>query len=193
METRLKDQKVTLLPLDYTKLVAEVVYTQFAEVFDAFHAEKRVAPKVVARGSLGPSEIILALSFEKPNSIAAVTTYASVDYDPKASLPKAEELLGACLDALGAYLEGFLNKMDLDRANHFFEGQWDLFSDIAHEWTEVSVDGRKVFLRVDRANLGLDELTDAWLEANDPKQKLKANETHTATENLFVTGKRVKH
>lgn len=162
--------KGTDLPADYTAMVAEV----FRSNFDAGlrRLEKiRPKPRFSALGSIYPDEIVLSVSLTHEGEIGATTVHASCDFDPKASSPKAEQLLAICVDALGGFYSQFLDPKHPELISQLAEGSLAALEGVPFTWTEVEVERRKVYLKVDRSNPLLEKMTDQWLEQNDPKLK----------------------
>lgn len=138
-------QKATSLPSDYTKVVKEVFETQFKDSIQN--------KQFTIEGKIWPDEILFAASLGSTGSLKAVTVFCSVDFDPNASLPTAEELLAACVDVCGHFFQ------------HFFQENPDPIDLRPLVWTPYEWSGRTAFVRVDQSNLQLDQMTEEWLNS----------------------------
>ena len=101
-------KKSALLPVDYTKLVKQVLTTTFAEGLERL-GKIKPDPSIEVQGEIFPDEIVVVASLHHGAKLAATSVYASVAFDPKASSPTAEELLAACVDAIGGFFQEFLS------------------------------------------------------------------------------------
>ena len=52
--------------------------------------------------------MLLSVSLLFPKQLKAVTAHASCDFDPTASSPKIDEVLGTCLDATGGLIHDLI-------------------------------------------------------------------------------------
>ena len=90
------------LPVDYIKMITEV----FSSNFDAgIQALQKLTPGKLgfsATGAVYLDEVVLCISLLEEDQLAATSVYASTDFDPKASAPTVQDLLAACVDAIGA-------------------------------------------------------------------------------------------
>jgi len=161
--------KGTELPLDYLKMVKELLENHFAEQLKTL-SEKTATTQFHSFGSIHTDEILLGVSLLQEKQITSTSFYASCDFDPTASSPKAEDLLACCLDALGSLLaEIFDFEKYPNRIEHLTSHSLSSMENVPFEWTPMTVNKRKVFLRVDRSNPLLENLTDVWLKKNDPE------------------------
>lgn len=164
------------LPADFTEMVREVFTTNFDREMKKLAAVK-ADPVFSSKGEIFPNEIVLSVTLGHEGQIAATTVYASVDFDPKASSPTAEDLLGACIDALGAVFSQILADESLSALEN-----------VPYEWTKLEIEKHHIFVKIDKSNPALDEMADDWLAKNDPKSLEEDEEEQKETEKLFVTG-----
>jgi hypothetical protein len=183
------DSRHSELPLDYTQMVTEVFISNFADSVESMKLSP--APVFIAKGEIYSDEIVVHISLVQEGRLAGTTAYASSDFDPKASSPSVEDLLGLCVDALGDLFQRLFelaqksgtpalvlesNLQDLG------EGQGGL----PLEWTQVEVAKRKIHLKLDRANPALDQAADQWLAKNDPEFLKNEEKNLKDAEKLFV-------
>jgi hypothetical protein len=176
------------LPIDYLKMVNEV----FSSNFDAglkIYGEILPHPQFEVQGEIFSDEIVLAVSLTNEGQLAATTVYASVDFDPKASAPTVQDLLGACVDAIATVFSGILSPEHPEIIAEVAEGTLSALENVPFHWTKVEANQRELYVKIDRANLSLDSLTDEWLRKNDPNAKERLKEEQEETEKLFITGK----
>lgn len=177
------------LPVDFTKIVKEVYTTNFADGLKALKKVQKAKNSFEVRGAIYVDEIVLGVSLVTEGAMAATTIYCSVDFDPAASTPTAQDLLNICVDAVGSLYGTLLDPAKPDRIENLAAGSFSAFEEIPLEWTKVEFDGRRVYLLVDKSNPTLDEMTDRWLAENDPEAELEEEELEEEAEDLFVTGK----
>lgn len=173
-------------------MVAEVFTTNFDAGLKLLQKLKAGKRHFEVRGDIFADEVILCISLGTSGHLSATSVYASCDFDPKASAPKIEDVLGACVDAIGSVYLELLDPAKPKRVEQVAEDSLAALEGIPYEWTSMKVDRHKIFVRVDKANPALDEMTDLWLKKNDPAFRSKEQEEHEETENLFVTGPKVK-
>ena len=111
-----------------------------------------------------------------------------MDFDPKANLPTAQDLLNVCVDAIAGVFQGLLDPKNKERLEQLTSESLSALEDVPFEWTAVDIEKRKVFVRLDKSNPTLDAMADDWLAKNDPEFKKKEDSEHSETEKLFVTG-----
>jgi hypothetical protein len=181
--------RASALPVDYLQMVRELFTTHFDEGLKAL-AQFKENPEIDARGTIFPDEVILSVSIGHVGHVAATTVHASCDFDPKASVPTAQDLLSACVDALGGIFEILLDPKHPARLEQLAAESLTAFENIPFEWAAYNVDRYKVFLKVDKANPKLDELADDFLRKNDPDLVEREKHEEEETEKLFVTGKK---
>jgi hypothetical protein len=63
---------------------------------------------------------------------------------------------------------------------------------VPFDWTEMESDQKRIFVKIDKANLEVDAMTEHWLEKHDPDFKEKVEEEQKKTESLFFTGPKSK-
>lgn len=166
--------KPTDLPVDFTRMVSDVLTSGFEEGLKAL--EKIGTPAQFAVfGHLYGDEIVLGASLTFGERLAATTGYASVDFDPAASSPTVEDLLSLCVDGLGALFNVLLDPKNTERLEQLSADSLGALEGIPFQWSAVEIHKRPVHLLVDKANLSLDKATDDWLAKNDPDHgKLEA-------------------
>lgn len=206
METRKNSAKPTTrlsksaeLPVDYTRVVREVYTTNFdeglqklAELQAVDASGKKPISRFEVRGAIFGDEIVISVSLLTEEQIAGTTVHASVDFDPKASSPTAQDLLNVCVDAVGSIFATLLDAEKTETVEKIASGSLAAFNEVPLEWTKVEFDGRRVWLMVDRSNPTLDEMTDRWLAENDPQLHAEEDEYEEETKDLFMTGKNPK-
>jgi hypothetical protein len=181
----------TALPVDYTRMVTEVFTTNFDEGLKALHRYK-TNPRFEVSGGIFPDEILLSIALVHEGHLAATTAHASVDFDPKASAPSVPDVLAVCVDALGALFDKLLDPKDKAQLEALAQESLSAFDGIPFEWTPVQFDKHRVFLRVDKSNPKLDEMTDEWLLRNDPEALERERREQELVQKRFVTGERAK-
>lgn len=182
----------TLIPQDYSKMVVEVFTNTFAEglsILGQFLDE----PFFDVNGYIYSDEIVLAVSLLSKGKISATTVYSSCDFDPKASSPSAEDLLGVSVDAIGGIYNEFFESGDAKKIEQLTSSTLSSFKEIPFDWTELTVNKRKVFLKVDKSNPKLDQMADDYLLQNDPNLKSEADKNEEDAEDLIVTGRPKKN
>src|SRR4051794_22159178 len=92
--------KPTPLPVDYLRMVSTVFTTNFDAPLKAFAKLKEQPVRFEASGNVYGDKIVLCVSLHTAGELAATSVYASSDFDPKASSPTVQDLLGACVDGL---------------------------------------------------------------------------------------------
>jgi len=181
--------KSTPLPLDYLKMVNDVFTANFEPGLKKLAALKK-KPRLDTNGEIHSDEIRMTVTLSSQEEIAATSVHASCDFDPKASSPTAQDLLGACVDAIGYILGELLNPDQPKQLKSLAEGSIGELENVPLEWTQVELDRFKVFLRVDKTNPRLDQMADDWLAKNDPEFEERNAREQAETEELFVTGAR---
>lgn len=175
------------LPIDFLKMVTEVFTNNFSSGLKRLSKVKK-GPKFVVSGEIFPNEIVLSVSVVFEGELAATTAYASIDFDPKASSPKAEDCLSACIDAVGGLYQHLLVQGSDGQIEAFADESLAAFEDIPFEWAVLEVERFKVYLKVDKSNPSLDNMADDWLQKNDPDLKKWEDEQEEETKSMFVTG-----
>ncbi|MFL5812398.1 MAG: hypothetical protein ACJ763_02375 [Bdellovibrionia bacterium] len=184
--------KFSELPVDYVKMVNEVFATNFDEGLKALAKINPAPAHFTTTGRIYIDELIVCVSLLHEGQMAATSVYASCDYDPKASAPTIQDLLAACVDAIGAVYSQLLSPENPEIIEQLANESLSAMENIPFEWAELKVERYKVYLKVDKANPMLDQMADAWLEKNDPEIRAEHEEEEKETENLFVTGPKRK-
>jgi hypothetical protein len=100
--------KSSRLPPDVLKMSREVFEAHFDEFLKGVRAEVGREAGFQVHGEIFPDEILMALTLAHPDIASSTTAYASADFDPAASSPKAEDLISSCVDALGAVFQAMV-------------------------------------------------------------------------------------
>ncbi len=180
------------LPVDFTKIVRDVYTTNFADGTKLLKKFQKAKNSFDIRGAIFADEIVLAVSLITEGQMAATTIHGSVDFDPKASTPTAQDLLAVCVDAVGSLFGTLLDPTKPEQIELLASGSSEVYDELPLEWTKVEFEGRRVYLLVDRSNPTLDEMTDRWLAENDPDAELEEEEYDEETGDNFMTGKNRK-
>lgn len=168
-------------------MVREVFRTHFDAGLKSLSQFKK-DPDFEAAGFVFNNEIVLAVSLLMKDQMAATTVHASCDFDGKASAPTAPEILGLCVDALGSVFSQLFDPEKPDRIESLAGESLSAMEDIPFEWTPLTVEGRKIWLKVDKSNPKLDQMAEDWLDKHDPDRIEREKIEHKKTEKLFVTG-----
>jgi hypothetical protein len=193
METRKNETgKFSELPVDFLNMVNEIFTSNFDPGLQALEKLTEARPYFQSIGRIYANEIVLCVSLMQEGVLAATSVYASCDFDPKASSPTAEDLLNACVDATGAIFGNLLNPENPDGIEQIADESLGAMKNIPFEWTQVEIERHRIYLKVDKANPELDQLTDDWLAKNDPHHKEAAKDEEEEVKKLFVTGEEAK-
>lgn len=176
------------LPSDFTQMVRDVYTKNFTEGLQALEKVAQGKPGFEARGIIYSDEIVLGVSLGIEGQLAATTVYCSVDFDPKASTPKAEDLLSLCVDAIGSFFDQFLDPKKPELLEQLASGTLGAMEDVPFDWTQLEFEKKRLYLKVDKANPKLDAMTDDWLAKNDPEFQAEEKELEEESSKLFVTG-----
>jgi hypothetical protein len=180
------------LPAAYVKSVRDVFATNFSDGLKALAKHQKAKSSFEVRGGIFIDEIVLAISLVTEAQIAATTIHCSVDFDPKASSPTAQDLLNICVDAVGSLFATMLDPTKPETIEQLAAGTLAAFEEIPLEWAKVDFEGRRVYLLVDKSNPTLDEMADQWLKKNDPLAREEEEEYEEDTKDLFVTGAKAR-
>lgn len=180
--------KPSPLPSDYTKMVAEVFTANFDGGLKALKKNGHKAEFRVT-GNVFTDEVALAISLVIEGQLAATTVHASIDFDPRASSPTVQDLLGLCVDASGTLFGQLLDPKSPARIEQVASQSLGSLEKVPFDWTALELEKRKVYLKIDKSNPDLDRAADDWLEKHDPGHKQRLAEEAQETEKLFVTGK----
>ena len=183
--------KPSPLPIDYLNMISEVFATNFDQGLKIF-SETRPNPRFEARGEITSNEVVVAVSLVNDHHLATTTVYASCDFDPKASAPSAQDLLEACIDAIGTIFGSLLVPEHPETITLLAEESLSAMENVPFHWTLIESNQYKIYVKLDKANLLLDELADDWLEKHDPQIKEKDLKTQKEVEDLFFTGPKSK-
>jgi len=158
-------------------MVQDVMRATFEERLAVHKADADVS------GEVYPDEIVLTVAAVPvgQQALSAFSVHASVDFDPLASSPKAEDLLRFCVDAVGDVFKAVIDQ-EPGLALSDLRG-------VPLEWDSVEISKRKVYLKVDRSNPKLDRMADDWLAKNDPKWKETEELEDSESSQKFVTGR----
>ncbi len=180
------------LPLDYTKNVREVYTTNFDAGMKLLKKFQKVKNSFDVRGAIFPDEIVLSVSLVSDGQISATTVHCSMDFDPKASSPTAQDVLNICVDACGSIFGMLLDTDKPEAVEKLAGGSLSALKDIPLEWTKIDFENHRVWILVDKSNPNLDEMADKWLAENDPELHSEEDEYEEETKELFVTGSKAK-
>lgn len=183
--------KGAALPPDYTEMVKEVLTAHFEAALKALAAVK-AGPRFGVSGAIFPDEILLSVSLAHEGALAATTVHASCDFDPTASAPKAEDLLAACVDAVGSVFASFLVADDAEKLEMLAGESLAAMEGVPFDWEPMDVNKRQIHLRVDKSNPAIETLADRWLAENDPDLEKREEEERRQMEKLILTPDRAK-
>lgn len=177
------------LPHEFIQMVKDVYNTNFAEGLKAVEKVAEAKPYFEARGMIYADEIVLGVSLCIEKQLAATTVYCSVDFDPKASAPKAEDLLAVCVDAVGAFFDQFMDPKRKELLEQLAAGTLSAFGDdVPYEWTKLEFEKQRVWMKVDKANPQLETDADAFLAKHDPEFREEEDELEEEAKEMFFTG-----
>jgi hypothetical protein len=192
MEQRRPSQsKSSPLPADYLEMVNEVFTSHFDVGLKAL-SQFLPNPYFFAHGEVFSNEIVIAISLMSDAQIAATTLYASCDFDPKASAPTVQDLLAACVDAIGSFFGTLISPDVPENLAKLADESLSSLENIPFQWTAMESDGKQIFIKIDKSNPKIDELADDWLFKNDPELKKIENENQKKVESRFFTGPKSK-
>jgi len=189
VKTKTRLSRAAELPHDFTKIVKEVYTTNFTAGLKLFTDETKAKSLFDVRGAIFANEVVLGVALVSEGVMPATTIHCSVDFDPAASTPTAQDILAICVDAIGSLYATLLDAEKPERVKRFAAGELDTFEEVPLEWTKIEFDGRRVWLLVDKTNPTLDEMTDQWLAKNDPNADLEEDAFEDEAKDLFMTGK----
>jgi hypothetical protein len=127
------------LPLDYTKMIREVIEAQFKA--------QTKGKKVVIEGFIYLEEVCLRIGFQSDTGIHQVNFEASVDYSMKQKNVLGQ--LNKALDGLGSLM------------SQYFEADGDI--EVPKEWHPFELDGTPVFMKVSTDNTDLEDAAEEFL------------------------------
>lgn len=138
---RLKtSQKKTDFPVDYKKLVKDVIQKNFKA-----HVKGKT---VLVEGSIYSEEVTLRIGIQEKNTLAQMNFEASVGHSMKAK--NIMDQLYLALDGLGAMME------------QYFTAKGDI--DLPTKWTEFTLDNKPVYLQTSTENSELEAQADEILK-----------------------------
>jgi hypothetical protein len=156
--------KSSSLPVDYLKMVNEVLTGHFEAGLKTYHQYKP-DPYFDTHGQIFSDEIVVSVSLAHPGHLAATTVYASCDFDSKASAPTVEDLLNVCVDAIGTVFSQLLDIENPDQLKNIARDSLSSLENMPFQWTEMEINQRSVFLKIDKSNPKLDEMAENWLKS----------------------------
>lgn len=159
-------QKPTSLPQDYLKMTQEVFTLHFQEGLKALAALK-AHPYFEVTGQIYPDEVLLCVSLHHEGTISATTVYASCDFDPLASSPTLEELLARCVDAAGFLFGQLLDPKHPEKLGELVQDSLSALKDVPFQWAKMEMNSHTVFIKIDKSNPKIDQMTDDWLTKKD--------------------------
>jgi hypothetical protein len=180
--------KSTDLPHDFRKMVREVFATQFDETLQAIKKHRGEEAEFEIFGAIFADEIRLTACLSSDGHGLPTSVHASADFDPKASSPTAEDIIGACVDGVGSIFQQLTEDLTKERIDELFGTLDDLGKDVPFEWTKADINKLRIYFRVDKANPGLDQAAEDWLAKNDPRYQERLEEEAEETEALFIRG-----
>ena len=157
------------LPTDYLQMVAETFTSHFEEGLKILE-QHETEPQFEAFGEVYSDEILIAVSLFGKGHLSATTVYASTDFDPKASAPTAEELLSACIDAIGSVFGILLVPEKPEVIAQLASSTLSSLENIPFDWTKIEADQREIFVKIDKSNPKLDSMADDWIK--NPESKM---------------------
>jgi len=169
-------------------MVNEVFTTNFDAGLAAFSKLKGRPTYFAATGEVFADEIVLSVSLHVQDELAATTVHSSTDFDPKASSPTAQDLLASCVDAIGTVFDRLMDTAEKGCIERLAQESLAVLEDVPFEWSQVEIERRKIWLKIDRSNPSVDQLTDEWIAKNDPDFQKHVEEEEAKTQDLFVTG-----
>ncbi len=179
--------KGSQLPSDYLKMVEEVFANHFELALKSYQ-EIRPSSRFVASGAVFADEIVATVALVTDGQLSATTAHASADFDPKASSPTVQDLLSACVDALGTVWSTAFDAEKPETIQALAEAPLTELENIPFEWTSIDSNQRKIFVKMDKTNPILDQAADQWLKTHDPDYVTTLETEESETEKLFVTG-----
>jgi len=141
----------TPVPVDYVQMVKEVFEKNFSEGLKEL-AKIHTAPKFFVGGRLFGDEIVFFVSLLFEGRLAATTVWASSDFDPNASAPKADTLLGLCIDGIGSFYSQYLDPKKPQNLELLAGEALSDFEGAPFEWTKMDINKRSIYLKVDKMN-----------------------------------------
>lgn len=169
-DEKLVDIPPTDLPVDYLKLVQETLSNALEKGLVEIR-KTRPAAHLATKGAIFSDEIIMAVTLTQgENQLAATTVYGSVDFNPNAEKPKMDDLLALNVEAIGSVFHTFLDSHSPEKMEEILHHSLSAIEEGPFDWTKLKLDDGliPVWVKLDKSNPLLDELTEKWLADNDP-------------------------
>jgi hypothetical protein len=185
-----EDTLPTPLPIDYLRMMKEVFNTNFDSGLKLFSKFKK-NPHFEIRGAIFPNEVVLSVSLLGEGKLSANTVHGSCNFNPKKG-PKTEELLSACVDVIGDVFAGFLMMEDEKKLEQLAYETLSGMENVPYDWTKIEREKIFVYIKMDKSNPYLDQMTDEWLKKNDPDSAKKIKIREQNRQDRFMTGEQAK-
>ncbi|MBC7398197.1 MAG: hypothetical protein H7333_12215 [Bdellovibrionales bacterium] len=169
-ESKVVDLPPSDLPVDYLKLVEETLSTSLEKGLSELK-KTHPAAHFASKGAIFSDEIIMAVTLSQgENRLAATTVYGSVDFNPLAEKPKMDDLLSINVEAIASVFAVFLDTNSPEKIDQIMHHSLSAIEEAPFDWTKIKLeDGLiPVWVKLDKSNPLLDELTEKWLSENDP-------------------------
>jgi hypothetical protein len=177
----------TDLPVDYLRLVESTLTTALEKGLTAL---KKIHPiaDFHANGAIYGDEILLTITLSHgPQVLAATTVFVSADFDPLATKPGIEAILSACLDAAGSIFDYYLDSSWPDRIEQIAHHSLSALDEAPFEWmiSEPVAEATTipVWVKMDKSNPQLEDITEQWLAKNDPDYQKKVEQKTSVVKN----------
>jgi len=166
-EHRKTGLKPVSLPKDFLKLVNELFTGHYDTALKDLSKELK-NPRFSSFGQIYHEEIVLGVSILSEKSLTATTVYGSIDFDPSATQPTAQDLLNICVDAIGSVFAVLLDPKAKNPYSSILADSLTTVDNAPFDWNPIEIEKRTVFVKMDKANPEIDRATDEWLKKNDP-------------------------
>ncbi len=158
----------TPLPKDYLSIVEEALHSTFEAGLKRVISKTNEA-RFHASGAVYGDEIRLTgtLLYGK-DSLNATSIHASIDFDPSTGSETVDARLASCIDAIGDWLEHYLQNEDEEIFESFINVSLGGISDGPFDWTEAKDDSNpRAWIKIDKINPVLENLADEWLTKHE--------------------------
>lgn len=158
----------TPLPKDYLAIVEEALHSTFEAGLKRVIAKTNEA-HFHASGAVFGDEIRLTgtLLYGK-DSLNATSIHASIDFDPITGAETVDARLASCIDAIGDWLEHYLQNEDEEVFESFINVSLGGITDGPFDWTEAKDNTTpKAWIKIDKVNPVLETLADEWLNKHE--------------------------
>lgn len=185
MQERRRTQDASIkgadLPTDFAQMVKELLENHLEAPLQWIEKETGKA-SVQVSGALFPDEILLTLTLAYGDSVKATSFHVSVDFDPYADRPTAEDLLKDCVDGLGELAAEYLDVSKPELLEKFIAGSLSAYEEAPFQWTSLTLQSNKrsLFVKIDKVNPALEKMTEDWLQENDPEWKEASEAEHSS-------------